>query len=90
MADETICQEADRIVATDRQQDYGHPFDNFTQTGKLWAAILGLDEITPEQVGLMMVAAKISRQCHSPKRDNLVDMAGYAKTLDLVAERRNG
>lgn len=85
---ESICQEADRIVAGERRSDYGHPFDNFTHTGALWATILGVDEVTPEQVGLCMIAVKLSRHTHAPKRDNLVDMAGYAKTLDLIASRR--
>lgn len=85
---ESICAEADRIVGGERRSDYGHPFDNFAQTGQLWAAILGLDEVTPEQVGLCMVAVKLSRHTNAPKRDNLVDIAGYAKTLDLIAQRR--
>lgn len=85
---ESIAQEAHRVVMGPRQQDYGHPLDNFTHTGRLWAPILGLDEVTAEQVALCMVAVKISRECHRPKRDNRVDGAGYFQTLDLIAERR--
>lgn len=86
--DETICQEADRLVSTDRQDSYGRPIDNFTQTGRMWAAILDLDEVTAEQVGLCMIAVKLSRATHAPKRDTLVDIAGYAKTLDMIAQDR--
>ena len=87
-AQETVLQEADRLVAADRQDAYGHPFDDFTRTGKMWAAILDLTEVKPEEVALCMVALKISRECHKPKRDNRVDGAGYLKCLDLVAQVR--
>ena len=84
---ETILQEADRLVSTDRQADYGHPLDNFQQIAALWSPILGI-EVTPEQAALCMVGVKISRECHSPKRDNRVDGAGYFKVLDLIVDER--
>jgi len=55
----------------------------------MWAAILGIPEVTPEQVGLCMVAVKISRQVNKAKRDNLVDICGYAETLHLIQEKRD-
>lgn len=85
---ESICAEADRLVSGDRQADYGHPIEDFTRTGKMWGAILGTDAIAPDKVALMMVALKISRECHKPKRDNRVDGCGYFKTLDMVRERQ--
>ena len=51
----------------------------------MWSAILG-QEVTPAQVGLCMIAVKVSRECHKPKRDNLVDIAGYAETVRMVRE----
>ena len=85
---ETILQEADRLVSSDRQNDYGHPIDDFTRTGKLWAAILGMDKVEPEQVGMCMVALKLSRLCNAYKRDSAVDIAGYAKTIDMVMDKK--
>lgn len=87
---ETILQEAQRLVYGARQQDYGHPIEDFTRTGRLWAAILGIPEVTPAQVALCMVAVKISRECHAPKRDNRVDGVGYFAALELVREREKG
>lgn len=87
-APETILQEAQRLVYGDRQQDYGHPIEDFTRTGRMWAAILGLETVTPEQVAMCMAALKISRECHRPKRDNRTDLAGYAATLQMVRERQ--
>jgi hypothetical protein len=46
--------------------------------------MLGLSDIPPRTVALMMVGAKLSREMHSPGRDNLVDIAGYARTVELV------
>jgi hypothetical protein len=86
---ETVLQEADRLVSGDRGSYYGHPLDDFTRTGRMWAAILDLPEVTPEQVGLCMAALKISREVHRHKRDNIVDLAGYAKTVQLVVEERS-
>lgn len=91
--DETVLQEADRLVATDRQSAYGHPLDDFTRTGRMWGAILGTDDVPPETVALCMVAVKLSREVNHHKRDNLTDMAGYAKCASLVhaeRERRGG
>lgn len=86
---ETVLEEAQRLVYGPRQNNYGHPADDFTRTGRMWAAILGVEVVTPAQVALCMCAVKISRECHRPKRDNLTDLAGYAATLALVRERES-
>lgn len=93
---ETICQEADRLVSHDRGNDYVHPLEDFSRTGSLWAPILsdwakmtdGDEPISPELVGLCMIALKISREINRPKRDNRVDIAGYAKCLEMINEKR--
>lgn len=85
---ETILEEAQRLVHGERQAAYGHPLDDFTRTGRLWAAILGIREVTPQQVGLCMIAVKLSRQCNAPKRDNMTDAAGYAATVQMVVDER--
>lgn len=85
---ETILEEAQRLVHGDRGDAYGHPIDDFTRTGRMWAAILDLNVVTAEQVGLCMVALKVSRQCNKPKRDNMTDAAGYAETVQMVVEER--
>jgi hypothetical protein len=83
----TILEEAQQLVHGDRQQAYGHPIDNFTRIGQMWSAILGAP-VSAEQVGLCMAALKLARQCNRPKRDNLVDAAGYAATVQMVVEER--
>lgn len=81
----SVLLDAENIVHGDRHKDYGHPLDDFTKTAALWSVIANAP-ITPEQVGLMMIALKISRQMHMPKRDNLVDIAGYAETVQMVID----
>lgn len=84
---ENILKEADKLVNNDRNKDYGSPLANFTQTAKLWSALKGV-EFIPEEVGLFMIAFKMSRQTNKFKRDNLVDIAGYAHTLEKVEDEK--
>lgn len=87
-APETALQEAQRLVHGDRGAAYGHPIDDYTRTGRMWGAILGLPDIDPRLCCLMMAAVKISREVNAPKRDNRVDLAGYAECAQMVAERQ--
>lgn len=91
MSDETILQEAQRLVYGDRQSAYGHPYDDYSRTARMWEAILGLPayRITPNVACLMMAAVKISRQVNKPKRDNMTDLAGYAACAQMCAERED-
>lgn len=89
---ESICQEAHRIQGGDRQQEYGHPKDNFQDIATLWQGYLSLRQdpegwgITPEDVAYMMILMKIVRNNHKPKRDNAVDIAGYAQCLGKIQD----
>lgn len=87
MKKESILEEARRIVHGDRGENYGHPFEDFSRTAKIWSAIMDI-EVTPEQVALCMIGVKISREVNRPKRDNIVDGAGYFETLDMVKKER--
>jgi len=84
-----ILEEADQLTSEDRNKEYGHPADDFARTAKMWSAILGV-EVTPQQVPLCMICVKISRYVHKPKRDSLVDIAGYARTVEMVQEHAEG
>lgn len=88
LEDETICEEADYLVSEDRGSCYGHPLFDFTRTGRIWGAILDIPDVPPELVGLCMIGVKLSRETHLHKRDNLVDAAGYAKTVDMIMKRK--
>lgn len=84
----SILDEAEEIVNGARQAAYGHPLDDFTKTAKMWSGLFGV-EITAEQVALGMMAVKMSRLLNTPNhRDSMVDIAGYAKTYQMVTEER--
>lgn len=85
--DESILEEADRLINNDRNQAYDHPLDNFTRIAQIWTAILGY-KISPEQVGMCMVGVKLAREAYQPKRDNLVDGAGYFGTIQMIKDER--
>jgi len=86
---ESILDTAKRITATDRQEDYGHPSADFERTAAMWTAIFSA-RLVPDarvlamDIPLCMIAVKLARQAHRHKRDNLVDIAGYARTAAMV------
>lgn len=89
METNSVLVEADKLVNGDRQAAYGRPITDFTRTGRFWGEILKIGrDVTAEEVALCMVALKLSRQINKSKRDNLVDIAGYVKTYQLVEEDR--
>lgn len=86
---DSIALEAHHAVYGDRQADYGHPREDFTRTAIIWTGLLQhkLAEgayIEAEDVPRCMIGVKLARDVHSPKRDNRVDIAGYAITLDRL------
>jgi len=89
LPEESALQEAQRLVHGDRGAAYGHPIDDYTRTGRMWGAILGIPDIDPRLCCLMMGAVKISRETNAPKRDNRVDLAGYAECAQMVADEQH-
>lgn len=86
---ESILDEAKRLTEGDRQSQYGHPLINFHQTAIMWEIILGVI-VRPEQIPLCLICLKICREIHQQKRDNRVDIAGYANTLQMVHDVLEG
>lgn len=74
----TVLAEALQIVNGARMSAYGPPEDCFRETADAWSLITK-NKITPRQVALMMILLKVVRDRNEPKRDNLVDIAGYAE-----------
>ena len=82
-----ILQEADKLTSGDRNIDYGHPLDDFTKVVEM-AKSLGLvqESYTVRNHCIYMVLVKLSRELNKPKRDNVVDAAGYLRTLEMCDE----
>lgn len=77
---ESILEEADRIISSARRAEYGPVEESFKKIATVWSMVLK-HEVTPEDVALCMVGLKFCREANAPKRDNLVDMCGYAALL---------
>lgn len=78
-----ILDEAGRLVRGDRGDAYGHPKIKYRVLAELWSAVLQ-HEVTPRQVVLCMIATKLGREVLKHKRDNIVDIAGYAEVYGML------
>ncbi|AYD82051.1 hypothetical protein I5G60_gp57 [Mycobacterium phage Saguaro] len=75
---EHIVNTALSLINGDRQDTYGDARTDFIRTGRMWAAVLGLPEVRPEQVALCMALVKVGRLCNSPAHlDSWIDAVGY-------------
>jgi len=79
---ETILQEAERLIRGERRDDYGSMDEGMQAVSGLWNAYIRTlgdpPRLTARDVIVMMILVKIARVPCSPKRDNWVDIAGYA------------
>lgn len=80
-----IFDEAKAIVDGPRKDEYGTPRENHQRTADLWSVYLGV-KITPEQVCMLNILQKISRSMNKITHDSLVDIAGYARNIELIQE----
>ena len=83
---QSILVEAARLVDTDRANDYGDPRDDFKRIATIWSTLLENKlntDLTSDEVGAMMIALKLSRSVYNKKRDNWIDIAGYAHCADI-------
>jgi len=82
---EDILEEALRVTDGEKRTDYGSVKEDFQRIASLWEVILGV-AVEPKQVALCMIALKISRETNKSKRDNWVDIAGYARCGSMCDE----
>jgi hypothetical protein len=80
---EEVLMEAAKLITGDRNKTYGSPTQNFQDISDVWNVLLRAklgegQKITPGEVASMMAAVKLVRMIAQPKRDNWVDLAGYA------------
>lgn len=85
--EENILEEANRIVGISegRTLRYGHPAINFTHTANMWRAAFAWD-VNAQKVAMAIILLKLSREVNMHTRDNLTDIAGYARTIEMVED----
>lgn len=85
-----IFYRARRLIHGQRQSNYGDKLENFSQIAAFWNATLARKlnaQITPADVGQMMIGLKLARLSKSPTHyDTLLDVAGYAGCLEKLLE----
>lgn len=90
--EETVLEEAQRIVNGPRRETYQHPYDDHSALGRVWAGILSkhlkveIVDLPAHVVSMMMVGVKVIREVGVHHRDNLVDIGGYAYCADIEHE----
>ena len=82
----TLADRAKAIVAGSRQRDYGTPERNLEKIGKVWGALLGIGDISPRMVGLLMTSLKLVRDAFRPGDDNITDAHGYLLMVEQCKE----
>lgn len=85
-----VLEEANKLVNGVRDEQYGLPHENWSDTAEMMTAylharrLLSRDKALDAHDGAMLaVCIKLAREGNKRQRDNLVDIAGYAN----VAER---
>lgn len=78
-----LLREAEGLITGDRNKSYGSPTQNFTNIADLWNVqfrhkLVEGQRFTATDVAIAMIHVKQARLIAQPKRDNFVDIAGYA------------
>jgi hypothetical protein len=82
-----VLLEAAELITGDRNNTYGPPTQDFKRSadamsalgfGKLDASTGKFKPLAPSDIATLVIVIKLSRLQHSPKKDNYVDLAGYA------------
>ena len=93
MTKEEILKKARDLITGDRNETHGDAFQNHAEIAEFWNIFLDkklqpMASITAEDVALMMVLMKISRNTQGKKNnmDNFIDMCGYAAIAGEINE----
>lgn len=81
----SILAEAEDIVNGSRQSDYGDARESFSRIATIASVMTG-KELAPEDCCAVLMAVKLVRESFAHKRDNLVDLCGYAHIMNEIRE----
>ena len=85
-----ILLEAHKLVNGPRQNDYGHPADDYQKVSDIFYSITGVNLSVSEAI-LFMVSVKLARlrtnlENDTIHHDSLVDALGYLTCLNMAAQ----
>lgn len=90
---ESILDEAKRLVRGDRNESYGPPIEDFGCQAEMLTAYFKRKGTLAEgkvievvDIAPIMILIKMAREAHRHKRDNFVDTAGYSDCGEMVWE----
>ena len=67
-------------ILEERLEQYGDAYTEFTTIGRIWGALLKIEDIPPYEVALLMDALKTVRLFHNPAHeDSYNDKFGYLR-----------
>ena len=81
----SILSEAEEIVNGSRHSDYGDAKESFSRIATIASVMTG-KELAPEDCCAVLMAVKLVRESFAHKRDNLVDLCGYAELMNRLKE----
>lgn len=89
--EQSVLNEAASTIISGRKDDYGNAEDSFATIAELFSTFLTARtgqsvKLSGRDVAMLNILQKVARDTQSRKRDNLVDIAGYA----ALAERSVG
>jgi Domain of unknown function (DUF6378) len=83
-----LLTQAHDIIHGDREKDYGHPKDNFQRIADRWRQHPKVsNDITAEDVTVMMADVKMARAMNTPTFDTMLDIAGYMGCWDRIQSK---
>lgn len=83
--EKSILSEAEEIVNGSRHSDYGDAKESFSRVATIASVMTG-KELAPEDCCSVLMAVKLVRESFKHKRDNLVDLCGYAELMNRLKE----
>ena len=67
-------------ILEERLEQYGDAHTEFTTIGRIWGALLKIEDIPPYEIALLMDALKTVRLFHNPAHeDSYNDKFGYLR-----------
>jgi DNA-binding protein H-NS len=85
-----ILEKANEIVnqrSEEKERQYGPFNESMDKMRDIFNAMTGL-QLETKHMFLAMVAAKLARECHSHKEDNLLDAAAYIGAMNNYLEKK--